>query len=409
MTVPGPISQRERLLELDVLRGFALFGILCVNMTFFRDTLFRFALPGTVPYDRADAVVSFLLHWFAWGKFNSLFSFLFGVGLTIQMSRTVEDESRFREIYTRRLLFLIAIGLAHGFLLWFGDVLQFYGLLGFLLLAMRGAKDRTLFVTAGIGMLIPVLIELAKFLAPPMDMTAMRTLAAADVRVHTSGTYGEVFVFRAGFWLFAYTSPFIIQFSSDLLATLMLGLWAGRRGIFQRPDLHLDLIRRVSRIAGVVGLTAGFSYAVCTAITRDDFLTASPASLGAVVSYTIGRPALMLFYVSGFLLLMQRPRWREQLGLMAWIGRMPLTNYLLQSVICTTIFYGYGFGLFAKVGPAFGLLLTLLIWMAQIPLSYWWMNAFRFGPVEWLWRSFTYGRSQPMRLTSETPMRPVRE
>lgn len=103
-------------------------------------------------------------------------------------------------------------------------------------------------------------------------------------------------------------------------------------------------------------------------------------------------------YASGLVLLAQDPRWHARLLPLAAVGRTALSNYLLQTLICTTIFYGYGLGLYGQIGPAVGIALTLVIFGLQVPLSNWWVKRFRFGPFEWLWRSLTYGKLQPLRL-----------
>jgi len=112
----------------------------------------------------------------------------------------------------------------------------------------------------------------------------------------------------------------------------------------------------------------------------------------------VAAPALTLFYASTIILLTQREIWRRRLAPLAAVGRTALSNYLLQSLICTTIFYSYGLALFGKVGPSLGLLLTITIFLIQVPLSVWWLRRFQFGPIEWLWRSLTYWQRQPMRV-----------
>ena len=114
--------------------------------------------------------------------------------------------------------------------------------------------------------------------------------------------------------------------------------------------------------------------------------------------WRVGAPALSFFYASAILLLFQRTAWQRHLAPLAAVGRTALSNYLLQSVICTTIFYSYGFGLYGRIGQPAGVALTFLIFALQIPVSVWWLRHFRFGPVEWLWRTLTYGKLQPMRL-----------
>lgn len=122
----------------------------------------------------------------------------------------------------------------------------------------------------------------------------------------------------------------------------------------------------------------------------------------AFLGYALGGLALALWYASAVVLLVERPAWRRRLAPLAAAGRMALTNYLLQSLVCTTLFYSYGLGLYGRVGPAGGLLLTLAIFGGQLAFSAWWLRRFRFGPVEWLWRTLTYGRRQPLRDGRET-------
>jgi uncharacterized protein len=124
---------------------------------------------------------------------------------------------------------------------------------------------------------------------------------------------------------------------------------------------------------------------------------ASPLGLLALSGQTFGAPALSIFYMTSLVLLAQTAIWEYRLQPLASVGRMAISNYLLQTLICTTLFYGYGFGLYGQVGAAAGVLLTIAIYALQIPLSVWWLHHFRFGPVEWLWRSLSYGQWQPMR------------
>ena len=180
------------------------------------------------------------------------------------------------------------------------------------------------------------------------------------------------------------------------MVTLLIGLYVGRRGVFQDIPGHLPWIRRVMWMGLALGLV--FNAGAVVARELSDPLTPSVAGLLGTACYVLGRPTLFSFYAAGLVVLTQKERWGPRLAPLGVVGRMPLTNYLMQSVVCTLIFNGYGFGLFGKIGHAAGLGLTVLIFLAQIPLSQWWMAEFRFGPMEWLWRTLTYARRQPMRL-----------
>jgi uncharacterized protein len=180
-----------------------------------------------------------------------------------------------------------------------------------------------------------------------------------------------------------------------ILTVFLLGLYAGRRGIFRHVSAHLPFIRRVQGWGLMIGVAGNAAFA------GGGSFDPSPTS----VMQNVGRmcllfaaPAMTFFYASTIVLLTQGEAWRRRLAPLAAVGRMALSNYVLQSLICTTIFYGYGLALFGKVRPSLGLLLTIVIFLIQIPLSVWWLRRFQFGPIEWLWRSLTYWQRQPMRV-----------
>ena len=180
----------------------------------------------------------------------------------------------------------------------------------------------------------------------------------------------------------------------------LLGLYAGRRRIFENIPAHLPLIRKVlwwGLGLGLVGNFVGYAYLYLIASTLfPDPTVPSFTRVLVWLSFNIGKPALGLSYASAIILLVQRKAWKIRLGPLAAVGRMALTNYLLQTLICTTIFYGYGLGLYGKVDPTLILVLSVFIFALQILLSVWWVRRFRFGPAEWLWRTLTYGKRQPM-------------
>ena len=170
----------------------------------------------------------------------------------------------------------------------------------------------------------------------------------------------------------------------------LLGLYSGRRGIFQDPAAHLRFLRRVMWWGLGIGLAS--TVATAMAMAQDDERWVN----GAL--YAVGRPALCLFYAAAVTVLMQDLRWRSRLGILSWAGRMGLTNYLLQSLIFTTVFYGYGLGWSAKSSSTRALVFAVVVFAAQTWWSKWWMQRFQYGPMEWLWRSLTYGKRQPMRV-----------
>jgi uncharacterized protein len=184
----------------------------------------------------------------------------------------------------------------------------------------------------------------------------------------------------------------------NVMAMFLLGVYFGKRGIFKNLEEHRGLFRKLLLWGLLIGLTGNLLYA--TLIMPISRIYQTWTLFLATTGQAVGAPLLMLAYVSALCLLALSPAWGKRLQVLAPVGQMALTNYLTQSLVCTLIFYGYGLGLFGKVGHAAGIALTLVIYLLQIPLSHWWMKRFYYGPAEWLWRSLTYLKLQPLRRIS---------
>lgn len=407
----APISRPERIEVIDVLRGFALFGILLVNMAPFSSSVYEFLDHAMRWPGLADQVAALAIRFFAENKFYSLFSMLFGLGLTIQMARVEERGGHFVPLYIRRLLVLLVFGLIHAYVFWVGDILTIYAVLGFLLLLFRKAKPKTLLIWSVIVLLIPRLLyigfaglfalasgvpEVAEAIAEQFaqQRVVYAELAAWATEIYARGTFLEQMTQRVQDNLTMYSvMPF---FAPGVLSMLLLGMYIGRRGILQDIPGHLGLIRKAmvwGLVLGVIGNLVGVVAGEFSSRMEPSWLsTLSDLGMG------LGAPALSLFYASAIILLVQKPVWKQRLAPLATVGRLALSNYFFQTLVCTTIFYSYGLGLYGQVGPAVGLVLTVVIYLVQIPLSLLWARYFRFGPFEWLWRSLTYGHWQPMRV-----------
>jgi uncharacterized protein len=400
-----PTQPNERVEIIDILRGFALFGILLVNMMYFAWPVYTEVVgkPWMHPLDNAT---SWFVSFFAAGKFFTLFSFLFGLGLAVQMQRAEAKGVAIVPLYMRRLLVLLLIGIVHVVLLWFGDILTYYALLGFVLLLFRRTKPRRLLIWASVFLLIPLLLNAAftgliRLADDTSQIASSQTLEAQyqenyaqALTTYRSGSFAAMIEQRVQDYAFTSLGQVFSGSLLIVLAMFLLGLYVGKRQLLQNAKEHLPFFKRVFVWGGVLGLGG-------TTLEHLFLSSASPLeptflSLLGLAGYIIGAPALSLCYASGLVLLAQRVK---RLNVLAPLGRTALSNYLLQSLICTTLFYGYGFGLYGKVGPALGIVITVAIYALQIPLSHWWLRHFRFGPAEWLWRTLTYGKIQPMRLS----------
>jgi uncharacterized protein len=413
--VSGPVLGQERIEVIDILRGVAILGILIVNLNM-RGLSMPEGLPAHELWPNiVDRIVGKLILFFADQQFITLFAFLFGLGVVEQMMRAEARGARFLPLYLRRLCVLWLIGVAHFLLLWDGDILHAYALDGFILLLFLRRSLKTLLVWAGIFLCIPWLFfglttyysitgqenpEVVDWMSPISfsDPAEDQQTIEETRRIYSSGTYAEMIQFRAR------DLPWDLPPGSDdtyILIGFLLGLYAGRRGIFHDVSSHLPFIRRAQRWGVIIGVAGSAAFAAGGSFDP------SPTS----VMQNVGRmcllfaaPAMSFFYASTIILLTQVEAWQRRLAPLAAVGRMALSNYLLQSLICTMIFYSYGLALFCKVSPSLGLLLTIIIWFIQIPLSEWWLRRFHFGPIEWLWRSLAYWQLQPMRVRRRQKM-----
>jgi len=410
----APVQQAERIQIVDILRGFALFGILLVNMAFFSHPFQSLLFPPDPAMPWYDRGAKWLIHFLGEGKFYSLFSLLFGLGLILLMARIEGRGGRFVPLYLRRLLVLLGIGAIHAFLIWMGDILILYALLGFLLILFRKARPRTLLIWAVILIAGPILFNavatglVALGRSVPEGAEQINQIFAqveagyvADLeranRVYATGNFLEITAQRA----YDYSSMGMISFfvlGFNVLAMFLIGVWFGKRQMFQDLEANRSRFRKLLLWGLGLGIVGNVTYATLI-MTLPRFEPSWPLLL-AIAAQGVGAPLLCLAYVSALCLLALRPAWTARLKVLAPVGQMALTNYLMQSVICTLIFYGYGLGLFGQVGPALGILLTVVIYLVQIPISHWWMKRFRYGPAEWLWRSLTYLKAQPMRRPS---------
>jgi uncharacterized protein len=406
---PGlaPLVPEERIVVLDVLRGFALFGILVMNMKAFNMPWSSWAMQPRMFQGPLDRAFDFMKTALFAGKANAIFSLLFGLGMTIQLHRAATRGGRLVPMYLRRLAVLFVIGAAHLVLVWNGDVLHMYAVLGLLLLAVRRVPDRAIFALIAVLLIAPMLRAAWSlyFQEPPLHPVAhYEALAHAHMHVFQQGTYTAQIAARLGDLYEGYIEALPrlegeIWMYASLAVTMLLGFVAGRRRLHEDVAAHAPAIRRV--MVWCLGL--GIAIAVSSAVLRmmQPPPTGRPTLSGFLmgVTFNLNRPLLCVGYVAALALLFQRARVRRVLLPLASAGAMPLTNYLLQSLIATTLFYSHGFALFGKVGPALGFAIAVAIFAVQIVLSRMWLAHYRFGPLEWLWRGAAYGKLPPIRRT----------
>jgi uncharacterized protein len=397
----GPVTLAERIQFIDVLRGMALFGILAANMRAFFAPLDIYDRVGVLFPGRADVIAQWFVFAFIQGKFISIFSFLFGMGFAIQMTRAEAKGARFMSFYPRRLLALALFGIIHGILIWGGDILLTYAVSGAILLLFRNRQQKTLLWWAGGLFMLPIVANSVFFIVyftrwrrpwmepKPADMSKIHHV----VDIYAHGTVRQIL---AQNWVEWKQEVPTTLFAIYATALFLLGMWVWRKGIVQRLADYEPVLRRVC--AWCLPIGAILSMYVATVMLLPEKVT--PWRFSAGILWLPGAHILAAGYVSGLAVLFLRDDWRKLLTPFAAVGRMALTDYLMQSLVCTLFFYHYTTGLFGRVGPVWGLLVTVIFYSLQVVISNWWLSNYRFGPMEWLWRGLTYGKFPQMRKTT---------
>ena len=405
-TEPAPAAG-GRVEAVDALRGFALGGILLMNIEFYTRPLQGMALGFDPQWQGLDRFAGWFVAAFVQGKFWTLFSLLFGMGFAVLLERAEAARVSFDAIYARRLLVLLAIGVAHSTLAWAGDILVPYAITGFALWVLHRLIPREQLWRVGLLLyaLPMLLVWLSVFALGALpaggqeiaDQSAQAAQALRDdyqaaARVYAEGTYREVVGQRIDDSLMQY--GWFGSILPAILGMFLIGAWLHSSGVLRDPASH----RAFFRNAFVVSFPAGLVLATWSArrlASADMTVLDAPLALWLTASM-LGNLALCAAWGSAFLLLAMRPGSRVA----AWLapaGRMALTNYLMQSIAFTTLFYGYGAGLWGTVPRAMQVLLALAFFALQVLWSRVWMARFHLGPLEWLWRALTYLQLPAMR------------
>jgi len=391
-----PVQPAQRIEILDLLRGAALFGILASNMRAFHSPMPAYFDHTLMWTGTADRITQAILDVFISGKFITLFAFLFGIGFAIQMDRARERGASSR-FYLRRLAVLLLFGLLHGFLVWWGDILAPYALMGFALYLFRNRTQKSVARWA-VGMYVwPLVPLLAGVIAGaaggevPGPARATPEEVARIIQVYSTGTYAQIVHEHVSEMAFQGMGLFF--FYPRVLGLFLAGLWVWRSGVLSNLGERTALLRRCQGWGLAVGLAGNSAMVAIGEIWHPDPFGLGPVQLAQNLAQSIGVPMLSLFYASTLArAYLGSEQWRARLRPFGAVGRTALTNYLLQTVVFTTLFNSYGLGWFGKVSPTAAIPLTIAAFAAQVAASAWHRRRFAFGPMEWLWRVLTYGR-----------------
>ncbi|NQX75854.1 MAG: DUF418 domain-containing protein [Epibacterium sp.] len=395
-----PIQASDRIESIDVLRGFALLGILVMNIQ-------SFAMVEAAYFDPSQFGDLTGPNWWVWAlshafadmKFMALFSMLFGAGIVL-----VTDAQRAKGLPTFghhyiRNFWLLVFGLIHAYLIWYGDILVTYAIAAFFLYWVRNLAPIWLFALGTLLLSVPLLINLLLTLAP----AEVSREIASDFATTPESIAAELEAYR-GSWIEAFEARIPAALEMHLTAIPAFLIWrAGGLMLFGMAMFKLGILAgtrsaRFYVLLAVAGLCVGLPL-VTLSVTELAKFGFDPmfSQLGMGLAYNyIGSIAMALAYV-GIIMRFAKSDYLANLQMrLAAVGRTALTNYILQSLICTFIFYGFGLGLFGYLERWQQVLVVIAIWILQLVAAPLWLSKYRFGPLEWLWRSLTYRKLQQM-------------
>ncbi len=400
-------TRTDRIQLIDVLRGFALLGIIIVHFT---EQYYAGGAPQKATHLNAtqlpDQIVMGFISFLITGKFYMMFSFLFGLSFFIQFSKS-DGSAKFYFRFFWRLVVLFAIGWIHH-LHYRGDILTIYALLGIGLLIFHKLPDRALLIIA-----IALVVNVPSFVtrgveaiqfeqsekapAPPFAQDDKANEKYFDTL--KSGAYAEVL--KANVPEFKSKMDFQMM-SGRIYITLglfLLGLYAGRRKVFENITHHLIFFKKARNrslwmLLGLILFSASFFGGA--QLLKIELSQPLQWMVGGLV-FDLFNACQAMFYVCVIILLYQKEKWNARLQYFYEVGRMGLTTYLMQTFFGVLIFFGFGFNLLDEIGAATCLVIALILYAAQIAMARWWLSQFNYGPVEWLWRSLTFLKWQPLK------------
>lgn len=424
----GPVTSAERIISLDVLRGVAILGILVMNIYAFAMPFIAYANPTVLGGLEAHNMGTwFFTHILFDQKFLSIFAMLFGAGMILMTGRAEARGARYGRLYYRRLFWLLVIGAVHGYLIWMGDILFAYAAIGMLAFLFRRRSPRALIIIACL------LLPLALFMSHGMAIFAEQMVveAAEITELKEAGEaiseeqeqlleewqqsrafmspndedlQKDLDAYRGGYFdIVKYRAPIVLSmqifmtlfFGISRIASLMLfGMALMKLGVFS-GERSTAFYRNMMLLGYAIGLPLTVYSAID--LQAHGFDAVYVLRSGGIWNY-VGSLIVAFGHIGLVMLIVKTGVMQRLMRKFAAVGRMALTNYLMHSVILTTVFYGYGLGLYGTIPRFWQMGFVVAVIGLQLVLSSWWLNRYRFGPVEWLWRSLTYWKRQPMRI-----------
>ncbi|KGX92642.1 hypothetical protein N781_15080 [Pontibacillus halophilus JSM 076056 = DSM 19796] len=382
-----PLASQKRLPWIDAARGFAIFGIFMVNMPSIVAPFFLYGGGASYFDSTTDEAVQNLVDLLFQASFYTLFSFLFGFGLQLMKDRLSDKGIAYRKVLLRRQLILIGFGIIHAFFIWHGDILLSYGVLGLLLFLFYERKDKVLIWTAILVLgFMSALNTLGLYLIRSQLPFVSESGIEQSFAAYGEGGIGAAWQQNVNDWLVGNGSVGQwVNLALTLVPMFLIGMFFARKRLFHEVGEHRRTLWKIW----------WFTLVLFVAFKGVPFLFGNPIWFQYYAQDLIGGSASAIFYATSIVLLYQT-RAKKGLVWFTYVGKLSLTNYILQSVLAVGLAYNIGFGLYGELTPLMSAGVVVVIYMLQVLGSWWWVHRYHFGPLEWVWRTLTYGSRPKM-------------
>jgi len=398
-----PMALQSRLLNIDIIRGIALLGILLMNIQAFSMNFSAYSNPTSFgDLNGINFYVYYFSHLFADQKFMTIFSILFGVGIVLMAENIEKKGGNPSKVHYKRMLILAVFGLLHAYLLWFGDILFPYALAGMITYTARKKPVKFLFMTAFLSIgFCSVVMFLTSFAIPLMEEADIQNLLAVwaptqemidkDILVNQASWLGQM---EHRNFMASKMQTNVLFYMFRIVGLMMIGM-----ALFKLDFFGERFSNKRLTISAVIAFALGLVLIITGNQANFDSGWGLDSMMSGIQSNYWGSILMAYSYMSLLIVFCRSSALMKLKGLLANVGKMALTNYLSHTLICGFIFYGWGLGFYGSFERSDMLLVVIGIWIFQLFFSNFWMSHFRFGPFEWLWRSMTYGKFQPLKIT----------
>ncbi len=394
-----PTPSSNRILHLDIFRGFAIFGIFMVNILVMNVS---FVYRGDWQAEHSSAindVTIWILETFFYSKFFNIFSFLFGIGVALQIRSLKAKQSDSYAFLSRRFLALLVFGLAHIFFLWSGDILHLYAAFGFVLMVLYQTPPKVILLSAIAIFIFPYFAEIYQFILDCFEANPSAALTRFSreklIALKTTGSYASgigVRISEYGFML-----PYLVSFIMPIaLPMTILGLYIVKKGFIDRVDAFVNTIRVPFAIVFVLLMAYRFTL-LYWVVPNFEVEHGSALSFILMTFYYLSDMMISFAYLIILAHLLRGNMGQKLLSPLQYVGRMAFTNYILQSVVGYLIMRTFGY--YDSFSPTECVIIVLIVFTVQIPLSWLWLKHFKYGPLEWLWRCISYWKVLSIRKT----------